>query len=112
MEHKMCVLIFSTTFSETLLIQRKTEREIIRNVQWSSCQAPAIIAIFEWSFTFLDWFSTNTQIPNLMKILSLEAKLFRANSRFSKFAKKPNNMVTSQNILLLHLTDCWHLHDI
>jgi len=29
-EHKICVLIFSTTFfSETLLILRKTERDII-----------------------------------------------------------------------------------
>jgi len=47
MEHKMCVLIFSTTFSERLLIQRTTVREIIINVQWSSRQVPVIIAIFE-----------------------------------------------------------------
>jgi len=38
MEQKMCVLIFSTTFSETLFIQRTTERGIIINVQRSSRQ--------------------------------------------------------------------------
>ena len=35
-----------------------------------------------------------------------------ANSRFSKFANEPNNLVTSQNILVLYFTNCWHLHDI
>jgi hypothetical protein len=47
MEHKICVLILFTTFSETLLIQRTTEREIIINVQRSSRQVPVMIAIFE-----------------------------------------------------------------
>jgi 16S rRNA G1207 methylase RsmC len=46
-----------------------------------------------------------TRIPNLMKIISVGAELFRAggrtdghntaNSRFSKYANKPNNTVTS-----------------
>ena len=31
-----CVLIFSTTFSETFLITRRTERDMIKNVYWSS----------------------------------------------------------------------------
>jgi hypothetical protein len=34
-EHKMCVLICSTTLSETFLILRRTERDIIKNVYWS-----------------------------------------------------------------------------
>jgi len=43
--------------------------------------SPVIIAIFEWNFTFLVWFKKNTQIPNLMKILSVEAELFRVGGR-------------------------------
>jgi hypothetical protein len=31
-EHKMCVLISSTTFSETFLILRRIGRDIIKNV--------------------------------------------------------------------------------
>ena len=118
----MCVLIFSTTFSETLLIQGTTVREIIINVRWSSRQVPLLLPYLNDILHFSSDFQKNTQIPNLMKIISMEAELFRAggrtdghnttNSRFSKFANEPNNMVTSQNILVLHLTDYWHLNDI
>ena len=36
-EHKMCVLIFSTILSETFLIVRRIERDVIQNVYWPSC---------------------------------------------------------------------------
>jgi hypothetical protein len=122
MEHKMCVLFFFTTYSETLLIQRTNEWEIIINVQWSSRQIPIIIVVFELNFTLFDSVSKNAQLPNLIKILSVEAELFRAgegtdgqntaNSRLSTFANESNKKVMSKNILVLHLTNCWHLHDI
>ena len=35
-EHKMYVLIFSTPLSETFLIPRRTERDILKNVYWFS----------------------------------------------------------------------------
>ena len=35
-EHKMCVVIFSTNLSETFLILRRNERDMIKNVYWSS----------------------------------------------------------------------------
>ena len=40
-EHKMCVLVSSTILSETFLILRRTERDMIRNVYRSaSCKVP------------------------------------------------------------------------
>jgi hypothetical protein len=48
-ENKMCVLIFSTSLTETFIIIRKTERDLIINLHTSSCQVPVILFfIFEF----------------------------------------------------------------
>ena len=39
-EHKMCVLIVSTILAETFLILSRPERDMIKNVYWSSCTVP------------------------------------------------------------------------
>jgi hypothetical protein len=45
-EHKMCVLIFSTTLSEKFLILRIIQRDIIINVRRSSCKVPLLLSDF------------------------------------------------------------------
>ena len=34
----MCVIIFSTSFSENFLILRRIERDVIKNVYWYLCK--------------------------------------------------------------------------
>ena len=61
-EHKMCVLIFSTNLFQTFLITRRMKRYIIINVHRSSFRVPVILVRFYWKLNFLDRSSRNTQI--------------------------------------------------
>jgi len=93
-----CVFWFSLQLlSETFLILRRIERDVIKNVCGSSCKVLFFLVRFSWNLNFLDGFSKNPQISNLMKIRPVGAVLFpaggqtdrhnEANSRFSQFCE-------------------------
>ena len=93
-----CVFWFSVQLlSETFLILRRNERDMIKNVFWSSRKVTVILVRFSWNLNFLNIFSkNNTQIPNFTKIRPVGAELFhadrhdKANSVFRTSAKAPN----------------------
>jgi len=51
-EHKMCVSIFSTTVSGTVLIPRRIQCDIIINVQTSLREVPLILSDFNENLIF------------------------------------------------------------
>ena len=68
--------------SETFLIPRSAERDMINNVYRSSCEVPVILVRFSsWNSNFLETFSKNNQISNFMKIRPVGAELFHAERR-------------------------------
>ena len=83
---------------ETFFILRITERDVIKNVYWSSCKVPVIIFRFKWKSNFLDKWSKYYPISNFMKIRLVGAEFFHtdgltdwhdeADSRLSQFCAK------------------------
>jgi len=67
------VLIVTINLSETLLILRRIERDIIIYVYWYSCKVPVILVRFERNLISLNGFSKST---NFMRILPVGAELF------------------------------------
>ena len=62
--------------SEIFLIHRRNERDMNKNVYWSSCKVPVIYVVLYWHWNFLGIFSKNTQTTNSTKIRPVEANFF------------------------------------
>jgi hypothetical protein len=74
-----CAFWFSLhLLSAIYVILRKIVRDIIINLQRSSCEVPVILVRFYLNLHFLDRFFKNAQISNFMKICPAEAELFHA----------------------------------
>jgi len=94
----MCFVFFLQLLSETFLILRRIERDMIKNVYLSSCKVPFIGVGFYWNLNFLDSFPNNIRKENIVKIRPDGAALFHAegrtdrhdkdNSRFPQFCSR------------------------
>jgi hypothetical protein len=67
--------------SQIFFILRRTERDMIENVNWSTCKVSVILVLFLINLNYFNFFFLNPQISNLMKISQVGAELFHANRR-------------------------------
>ena len=103
----MCVLISTVTLSETFLILRRVERDMIKKkyVNWSACKAPVVFGPILMKLVFSgQYFEKNTYILNFMKIRQVVAEFFHTDGRtdgrtdmtklsaFRNFANAPKNV--------------------
>jgi hypothetical protein len=91
-KRKICVLIFSTVLSETFLILRIIQLDIIINVQRSSCKVAVLLPDFIEICIFWTDFQKKC-ISNFMKILPVGTVLFHVDmtviAAFRNFANAP-----------------------
>jgi hypothetical protein len=100
--HIKCVFWFSLQFfSETFLTLGRIERDLIKNVYWSSCKVQVILVRFQWNLNFRDSFSKNIRLSNFLDVRPVGAELFHADRRtdltklivrFSQFCKSAQHV--------------------
>jgi hypothetical protein len=66
--NKKYVFDFIPLLSETFIIPRRIQRDIVINIYRSLCKWLIILVIFEWNLNFFESFSKNIQISNFIKI--------------------------------------------
>jgi predicted nucleic acid-binding Zn finger protein len=83
-ESKMCVLIFSTPFSETFFIRIRNERDMIKNAYLSSCSVPFIVKLY-----------------NSISTLSHDRQVFRKNGTESKICVLTFSKILSERFFII-----------
>jgi len=78
------VLIYFCNFVWNVPHSKSTQRDMIINAYWSSCEVPIIFFIFERNLNCVERFSKPTRISNFMKIRPVSAELFRADRRIDR----------------------------
>jgi hypothetical protein len=99
----MCFDFLYNILSETFLILRITERDIIKMYIDLHVQSSLFLYCFNETWIFSTDFQTNTQISNFMKIRPMGAELFHtdrltnghdeANSRFLQFCERASKYI-------------------
>ena len=78
--------------SETFLILRGNERDMMKNVYWSSCTVPVILVRYYCNLYVLERFSKNSEISHFMKIRPMGAELLHEGRRAGGRAKAQTDM--------------------
>ena len=74
----LCVLSFSTTFSETFPVLKTIQRDIIISVRKCSCKIPVVLVGIELKLIYLGGFWKKFIMSNFMKISQVGDKFFLA----------------------------------
>jgi hypothetical protein len=91
-KHKLRVL-FYTKFVWNIFHSKNNGARYDKNVFWSaSCKVPFIPVRFYWNLNFLNRFSNNFQISNLMEIRPVVAQLFHADGRADRCDEASTNL--------------------
>jgi hypothetical protein len=91
-EHKTRVLNSYPTLSETFLILKRIERDIIINIHRGTLKILVILVRYQWNLNFLHRLSKNNQISNVKKNCPLGTELFHADGQTDRY-DEANNLV-------------------
>jgi len=92
------VFLFRLQISpETFLILRRIERDMIKNIHWSSSKVHINLVTLQWKLNFLNRFSKNTQILNFVEIRPVGAESFQADGRTDRPIDVPTLTVVFRN---------------
>jgi len=101
-----CVFWFSLQLlSQTFLIGRRIERDMIINIYWSSCKVPIILVRFEYTLNFSTNFRKIIE-SNFTNIRSVAAELFCADGRTDRRTDMTKIIVAFRNFAKASKSRC------